>query len=168
MSQFPPYVAGSHTSKEAAQRISPRRASIAEQIHVLIREAAPFDGYTCMEIEGKLGLKHQTASPRFNELAAAGCIRANGDVRDGAKVYVLAPGATYEQYREWLRANNKKDRKVKIVHPVPTTSTEPPTGMERMVIARAHIYADAVRSGKPASTETEALLEAARWIKRGY
>ena len=55
---------------------------------------------TCQEVEQLYNYKHQTASPRFNELRNAGIIRKTGEVRQGSDVYEVVPGATIEQFRK--------------------------------------------------------------------
>lgn len=63
----PPHVAGSYTSKEAADKIEPRRRSMKRRIAALF-ESRGRHGLTDDEIEWSLGMKHQTASARRREL----------------------------------------------------------------------------------------------------
>lgn len=76
------------TTIEAHDAVQPvaadLRASILEAV-----TAAP-EGLTCEDVEGQLGLRHQTASARINELSRAGKIRDAGrrENKSGAKAIV--------------------------------------------------------------------------------
>jgi hypothetical protein len=157
-----------NTSAAAAQKIEPKRPSIALSIFEAILKAG-LVGCTCAEIEADFRYKHQTASPRFNELAHAGCIRPSGEIRSGSEVYVYTPGAGFDLYREWLKQKGKGPKPAVAAPAVSELPVQAPTGMERMVIARAHAYAEAhAFGGLREQSAKNALLEAARWVKRGF
>lgn len=57
------------------------------------------EGATCQEIEANLGIKHQTASPRLNELTRGGLVTPSGVTRNGSDVIQAIPGVPWENYR---------------------------------------------------------------------
>ena len=63
------------TSKAAARSVRRTAPAIRERVLWQIRVAG---GLTCYEIEVALGLSHQTASARVNDLARAGRIKDSG------------------------------------------------------------------------------------------
>lgn len=86
-----PYVLGSETSREAAERISPLTSSIRIQIFEWIRERGR-QGATCDEVEEALGLRHKTASARVCELVKTGALVESGErrkIRSGRTARVL-------------------------------------------------------------------------------
>lgn len=91
-----PYVAGSDTSRTAAERsrrVAPKHRALV--LHLI--ESRGADGATDEEIENVLGLKHQTVSARRNDLANLGVVRDSGQRRPTesgcpATVWVLGPG----------------------------------------------------------------------------
>jgi hypothetical protein len=97
---MPPSVAGSETSRAAAESMVPCVAKIREMVRLQIVIMSQFQGATCDEIEVHLALSHQTASARIRELYLGGHIdyRRNADgtlvkrkTRSGrnAQVYVV-------------------------------------------------------------------------------
>lgn len=97
---------GSATSEMAADYIEPHRASQARRIFDHLKHKAP-KGLTCAEIEAALGLLHQSASARYNDLANAECIKFAGIQRGTppSEVYVVVPGATFDRFRQWQKGN---------------------------------------------------------------
>lgn len=94
----PPHVAGSDTSRAAAESIRPHAPRQRDRVLASIT-ARHSDGMTCDEVELALGLSHQTASARVHELAKAGAIvdsEARRPTRSGRKaaVYVVAKVST--------------------------------------------------------------------------
>lgn len=76
---MPPHVAGSDTSRAAAEAIRPH--VLRQQDRVLASISARHsDGMTCDEVEVALGLSHQTASARIRDLVKAGAI-VDSDIR---------------------------------------------------------------------------------------
>jgi hypothetical protein len=71
-----PY-ANDTTSRLAAESMARPAPILRERVFVAIADAGE-GGYTTDELEALLGLAHQTCSPRVNELARRGRIRANG------------------------------------------------------------------------------------------
>lgn len=67
----------SETRRDAYRAISPHAPNMREQVFAFIQESG---GATCDEVEVALGMRHQTASARLNELANAGRVYAS-DVR---------------------------------------------------------------------------------------
>lgn len=67
---MPAFVAGSDTSKAAAESMREAASSIRAHVlaHIVIVQRAT-GGVTCDEVEESLGLRHQTASARIRELA---------------------------------------------------------------------------------------------------
>jgi hypothetical protein len=75
---YPPFVAGSDTSAEAALQIAPD----TNRLRRLVLEAIDAGrGMTCCEVERNLGLRHQTASARIRELALKGRVVDSGERR---------------------------------------------------------------------------------------
>ena len=87
---MPPHVAGSDTSRAAAEAIRPHAPR--QQDRALASIAARYsDGMTCDEVELELGLSHQTASARIRDLVKAGAIVDSGrrrPTRTGRKAAV--------------------------------------------------------------------------------
>jgi hypothetical protein len=85
----PGYVAGSQTSKEAAQSIS--AGTVRAWVYQAIKKAGK-RGITCEECEKRLHLRHQSASARIRELFLFGNIEIVGtrenDSGVRARVYV--------------------------------------------------------------------------------
>ena len=81
------------TSRLAAESMGRAAPPIRNRVRAAIA-AAGDNGHTTDELEGLLGLAHQTCSPRVNELAHRGEIRASGTrrTRSGrtAKVWIIA------------------------------------------------------------------------------
>lgn len=93
---LPLFVAGSDTSKEAAESIAKDTPRLNRLVLEEITEAG---GLTCDEIEVRLSMTHQTCSPRVHELKEAGRIRDSGmrrKTRGGrsATVWVVSSEAT--------------------------------------------------------------------------
>ncbi len=81
-----PYVAGSETSKAAAERIEPSMASMRGKVLAFLREHGP---HTDEEMQNLLHMNPSTQRPRRIEL-----------VRDGfVREYVSADGITCRQTR---------------------------------------------------------------------
>lgn len=111
----PPFVRDSETSRNAAKGIKRHRGGIAYSI--FLHMSGLKQGATCHEVVRDLGFKHQTASPRFNELAEAKVIRLTGEKRSTdaaeAEVYEVVPKASFDLYVECMRrkrANSKSDK----------------------------------------------------------
>lgn len=92
--KYPPLVLGSDTSEDAAASMEHLTSTIRGRVYARIRQ----HGATCDEIEQELGLTHQTASARVNELRNRGFIedsKARRKTRSGrnAVVYIacMAP-----------------------------------------------------------------------------
>lgn len=86
-----PFVKGSETSKDAAERIAPALGYLQQVVLDTLSAVRP--GLTTDEIEVRTGLRHQTASARVRELAQRGYIEATGEKRPtrsgrAAAVYV--------------------------------------------------------------------------------
>lgn len=75
-----PYVGGSDTSKEAAEKMEPHLGRLQGDVLSHIRSCADY-GATDDEIEIHLQLSHQTASARRRELVLADLIEDSGDRR---------------------------------------------------------------------------------------
>jgi len=73
----PGYVAGSETSKAAAESMEDIAATMEAIVHELIRSSGE-NGLTCDEIEVLGGFTHQTASARCRKLKLRGWVRPNG------------------------------------------------------------------------------------------
>lgn len=74
------YAVGSATSKAAAESLD---GAVLNDMQLKVLEAvidSPM-GMTCDELELQVGLRHQTASARINELSNAGYIEDSGDKR---------------------------------------------------------------------------------------
>jgi predicted transcriptional regulator len=71
---------GTDTSRAAAESIADDAATLRDQVLDLIR--ASTDGLTTDEVEMRLGLNHQTASPRVWELHKRGLIGDSGKRRE--------------------------------------------------------------------------------------
>lgn len=97
---------GSETSEMAADFIEPHRAPQAKRIFDHLKVRAP-NGLTCAEIEVALGLLHQSASARCNDLTKANCIKLAGVQRGEplSEVHIVVPGATFERFRQWHQGN---------------------------------------------------------------
>ena len=88
-----PHVAGSDTSRAAAEAIRPLAPRQQDRALASI-SARHSDGMTCDEVEMALGMSHQTASARVRDLVKAGAIVDSGKrrpTRTGRKaaVYVV-------------------------------------------------------------------------------
>jgi len=86
------YVRGSDTSEAAAASVDETTPYLRRRVFDYI-SARGAEGATCDEVEGALDMRHQTASPRVNELAGRGAIVDSGrrrKTRSGrsAAVYV--------------------------------------------------------------------------------
>jgi len=84
------------TSRVAAESMARPAPIMRERVFATIAEVGA-EGCTTDELEVLLGLAHQTCSPRVNELAHLGRIRASGTRRTrsgrAAKVWrIAAPG----------------------------------------------------------------------------
>jgi hypothetical protein len=81
------------TSRLAAESMARHAPNLREHVFAAIVEAGA-EGRTTDELEVRLGLSHQTCSPRVTDLARRGRIRASGTrpTRSGraAKVWVIA------------------------------------------------------------------------------
>ena len=75
-----PYARSSDTSMEAAVEIEPHAGTLLEKVLTEIRRSGVI-GRTDDEIEEQLGLRHQTASARRNDLAGRGIIVDSGRTR---------------------------------------------------------------------------------------
>lgn len=90
----PGYVAGSDTSRDAADSVANTALTMRMHIFDLLAKREPA-GMTCDEVETALGYRHQTASARLRELSLSGAIHDTGDrrlTRSGrsARVYRVA------------------------------------------------------------------------------
>jgi hypothetical protein len=100
-------------------------------------------GGTVDECEASIDLRHQSASPRVNELARAGCLRLTGERRATrskrtAAVYAYNRGSSFIAYLG--------------MPPVPRTSKKIGlTAREQAVLAAAQSYVD----GRPNARSTE-------------
>ena len=72
----PPSVARD-TSRDAAEAIRPRTAALRARVREAIVSAGA-RGQTCDECEIRLGLSHQTCSPRILELSRVGAVVDTG------------------------------------------------------------------------------------------
>lgn len=61
-----PFAAGSDTSLEAAESMEEHARTLVERVYAVIAQSP--DGATCDEVEKRLGLSHQTVSPRVWDL----------------------------------------------------------------------------------------------------
>jgi len=68
MDDFPPYARGSDTSFNAAASVEELTGRLRRQVYSAIDKYGD-RGLTCDEVEVALGLRHQTASARINELS---------------------------------------------------------------------------------------------------
>ncbi len=66
-----PYVKGSETSREAAEKIEPVKYTMQDRI-VVFASGAQSTGVTVDEVERFLGMLHQSAGARVRELVLAG------------------------------------------------------------------------------------------------
>jgi len=92
------YVRGSDTSEAAAVSVDESTPYLRGRVLDYI-SARGVEGATCDEVEGALDMRHQTASPRVNELAGRGAIVDSGrrrKTRSGrnAVVYVRPAGCS--------------------------------------------------------------------------
>lgn len=74
------HVAGSNTSKSAADSIRPAASNIREEVYTAIRLMGEI-GLTCDEAEEWLGYSHQTTSARIHELKKGSDIKDSGERR---------------------------------------------------------------------------------------
>jgi hypothetical protein len=102
-----PHVQSSPTSLEAAKVITPLRQSVAQKVYGWICDH-PEGGATCPEIEVNLNLKHQTASPRLNELVRSGLVEVTSEARGGSSVHRAIQGATWSQYQDYMQGQQSK------------------------------------------------------------
>jgi helix-turn-helix protein len=65
-------------SEEAFQSIRGHLGALHHRILAMLRDGGPM---TCEELEQRLGMKHQTCSPRILELYQLGLIEKSGQVR---------------------------------------------------------------------------------------
>jgi predicted transcriptional regulator len=81
------------TGRAAAESMARAAPMVRERVYAAI-EATGADGCTTDELEQRLGLAHQTCSPRVTELARQGriVVRGTRKTRSGrmAKVWVIA------------------------------------------------------------------------------
>jgi predicted transcriptional regulator len=68
-----PGYAPPQTSKDAAGSMKPKAAALRQRILAELQVRGSF-GATCDELEGAMGLAHQTASARLREMALKGLI----------------------------------------------------------------------------------------------
>jgi hypothetical protein len=100
-------------------------------------------GGTVDECEAALGLRHQTASPRVNELARAGCLSLTGErratrSRRTAGVYTYNKGSSFIAYLG--------------MPPLPPTSKKASlNAREQAILAAAKAYVD----GRPKARSSE-------------
>lgn len=166
-----PFVANSPTSFAAAAAItsSGKQESIARRVFAAI-EISGSAGMTCQEVEAELGgLKHQSCSPRVNELASANCIQRTDTVRNGSYVYIAVPGATFDRFAQWQRTSGTKAKKKATSAPAPSAVIEISriSDPEQEVITRAKLYARTYWENRPPAEIDAArnwLLDAARYI----
>jgi predicted ArsR family transcriptional regulator len=88
-----PFVEGSDTSEEAAERIAESVAGLRRQILFLIYRDGPI---TCDAVEVLMRGRHQTISARIRELVQMGFVEDTGlraETRSGrnARLYVVTP-----------------------------------------------------------------------------
>lgn len=88
----PGHVAGSSTSRAAAVNVAGRAPGMEQQVIDLIASRGD-EGLTCFEVEGLLGMRHQTASARIREAVLHGMLVDSGRTRpssvgDESTVYV--------------------------------------------------------------------------------
>jgi len=76
----PPHVAGSATSKQAADAIKPMRLSLFQRVHNFIEEREKW-GATQEEIHLETGIKENTLRPRIRELEIKGLIEKTDETR---------------------------------------------------------------------------------------
>lgn len=87
-----PFAKGSDTSRAAAKSMQTEAAILRDRIYRAIETSDK--GMTCDEVEAKLGLTHQTASARVNELMNTDRIidsQQRRDTRSGRKAVVWIP-----------------------------------------------------------------------------
>lgn len=120
----PPYVRGSETSRSGAMAIKPYRATQALRVFERVAQGP----VTCEQIEHELGLKHQSASARINDLKNAGCIRESGQTaptqQATADVLEVVPGATFELFLQWQKNKPKPKKGEAKKVPVPASVAE--------------------------------------------
>jgi hypothetical protein len=90
---LPPHVAGSDTSRAAAESLRPHLAGLNARVYAAV-ESAGEDGRTCDEVEVLMDGRHQTISSRIRHLVQIGCLVDSGRrrrTRSGrtARVYVV-------------------------------------------------------------------------------
>lgn len=166
MTQIAAFVANSSTSRAAAAKIRPRKESIARRLFTAFI-AQGTNGLTCQEAEANLRLKHQTCSPRVNELAHANCIQRTDKIRNGSYVYVVVAGADFDRFANWQRTKKIKPPKAKTA-PAAVISVGRITDPEQEVITRAKLYCRAYWENRPAAELDAAkngLLDVARHIE---
>ena len=72
---FPPFVRGSDTSLQAAERIAPGAGTLRKRV---LDHLTKCGGATCDATELALDMRHQTASARIRELYLSGFIVDSG------------------------------------------------------------------------------------------
>lgn len=91
-----PHVAGSDTSRAAAESMEPHAGTLEAKVLIAIR-AAGDEGHTDDELEQVLGLSHQTTSARRRALVIRCLVKDSGERRPtrsgrGATVWIRADG----------------------------------------------------------------------------
>jgi hypothetical protein len=149
-----PFNRGSATSEGASDFIEPHRETQAARIfkHLSVRASG---GLTCAEIEAALGLLHQSASARYNDLANAGCIQPVGVQRGTppSEVYIVVPGAKFDRFREWQNGSRP--------------STDSRAAASRGLLKAARDFVAAHGQGRPTLDAATATLHTAAWEAGG-
>lgn len=114
-----PFVAGSDTSKEAAKSSKELARRLRQLIYRAISKSED-RGYICDEIEIEFTIPHQSASPRFGELAERGMIRDSGERRKtkskrNAAVWVAVPEEEWAEQAAAYQEAQKADRLLKAI-----------------------------------------------------
>ena len=88
-----------NTSKAANASIAHRKGTDCSRIMGTLRLVRNKRGATCEELEGILGMKHQTCSARLRDLAILGAIERTGTLRPTSSGRMAAVWRAV--YRPW-------------------------------------------------------------------
>ncbi len=85
-----PFVVGSDTSREAAQRMEQKPSKVKTDRGRILAHLAAHGPLTDRQMQGGLAMAGSTQRPRRGELAARGDIYKTGNRRDGCAVWAIA------------------------------------------------------------------------------
>lgn len=106
-------------TRAAASKMAVQRSHLLRKEILNAIESQP-EGLTCDEIEVLLGYSHQSASPRFGELALQGKIKDSGERRKtrqncDAVVWTAVPRSDWESEALSFRTSAQQTERVKLI-----------------------------------------------------